>query len=507
VNSAVLEQPDLELAHQIAEFYDDMLGAALFLFPWGQGPLADFKGPNKHQERFLIDLSDEIRARKFDGRHAVRPIRMTISSGHGTGKTACLGMLAHILMSTRPGLLGTVTANTGQQLATKTWAAIQTWSRRAINKHWFEINAERFYRIGRKSDWFMSPQTCAEENSEAFAGQHNVTSSSVYIFDEASNIPDKIWEVAEGGLTDGEAFFFAYGNCTRRNGTFFDINFGQRRDFWLRSSLANPEAGQRVWNSEDSEITNKEQLEEWALEHGRDSDFYRVRVLGEAPSAGDSQFISARLVMEAQKRMPAALPDDPLIAGCDLAWGGQDKNCVRFRKGSDARSIPPIHIPGELTRDASVMVLRLSEVLTREWNGQKVAMLFIDSAGIAGPVARRLRELGHRNIIEVNFGAQSPDSKYENMRAYMWGKMRDALASTAIDKSLDLEADLQAPAYKLTKHTKILLESKQDIQKRLGRSTDDADALALTWAMPVASEQAKKERRVRRESAEVTAWS
>src|ERR1051326_2544005 len=119
--TASLQSIDLELADQVASFYDDPLGGVLFAYPWGEtGPLENFKGPNPSQERFLIDLGDEIKARKFDGYHAVKPIFMSISSGHDTGKTGLAGMLAGWLMATRDGLRGTVTAITSDRLGTKT---------------------------------------------------------------------------------------------------------------------------------------------------------------------------------------------------------------------------------------------------------------------------------------------------------------------------------------------------------------------------------------------------
>src|SRR2546422_7329934 len=96
---------DLELAEQVASFYDDPLGGVLFLYPWGEpGALEHAKGPNREQERFLIDLGDEIKARRFEGVKAVPSIRMAVSSGHGTGKTELIGMLAGWLMATRPGM-------------------------------------------------------------------------------------------------------------------------------------------------------------------------------------------------------------------------------------------------------------------------------------------------------------------------------------------------------------------------------------------------------------------
>src|SRR5207245_159578 len=97
-------------------------------------------------------------------------------------------------------------------------------------------------------------------------------------------------------------------------------------------------------------------------DYGEDSDFVRVRVRGLPPKAADSQFIAYDLVQAAQKRRATSLPDDPLIVGCDLAWGGDDFSSIHFRKGSDARSIPPMRIPGELTREPNAIVGKLAEV-------------------------------------------------------------------------------------------------------------------------------------------------
>jgi len=96
-----------------------------------------------------------------------------------------------------------------------------------------------------------------------------------------------------------------------------------------------------------------------------DSDFFRVRVLGIHPNASDAQFIDQDRVRSAQRREVWLLGDEPLVAGADLAWGGSDDNVIRFRRGLDGRSIPPIRIKGEFTRDPSVLTNRLADVLTR----------------------------------------------------------------------------------------------------------------------------------------------
>ncbi len=470
------ERLEGELRRQISEFYGDPLSFAKFSYPWGQpGPYEKYAGPCPCQIKVLTVLGEEVRKRLFDGVHPVAPIRIAVSSGHGIGKSALAAMIVDWIMSTRGWCQGTVTANTNTQLETKTWAQIQHWTKYCITKHWFTVNSTRFYQNESKEKWFFSPQTCREENSEAFAGQHAANSSSVYINDEASAIPDAIFDVQEGGLTDGEPIQILFGNPTKSTGKFYRATQGSERHRYIHI----------VIDSRDCPLTNKEQIAEWVHEYGEDSDFVRVRVRGLPPRAADSQFIDSELVKAAQIREPMALADDPLVCGVDLAWGGDDFNTIRFRRGNDAKSILPIKIPGEKTRTPDLMVAKLAEILGKEFDGRRVGMMFMDAAGIAGPVARRLREMGHKNVLEVNFGAHSPDEKHAFMRSYMWGQLKAALPSLAIDRSPDLEEDLTAPGYKIDKQTRIQLEPKDKIKERIGRSTDDGDALALTYAAPV----------------------
>jgi len=324
----------------------------------------------------------------------------------------------------------------------------------------------------------VAPQSCKEENSEAFAGQHAANSTSFYIFDEDSAVPDKIHEVAQGGLTDGEPMWFLFGNPTRSQGSFHRACFGADRHRW------------KVWtiDSRDSRFTNKAQIAEWVTDYGEDSDFVRVRVRGLPPRASDLQFISQQLVSEAQTRPAVALADEPLVAGLDLARGGSDECVIRFRRGADARTIPPIRVPGEQARDSMKLVTLAAQVLATRYDGRTVRTLFVDATGgsIGGPVADRLRQLGHRNVVDVQFGGSSPDPKCLNMRAYMWSRLRDWLARGAIDAAADLEMDLTGPGYSHDKADRLVLESKEAMKKRGLDSPDDGDALALTFAQSVA---------------------
>lgn len=456
---------------------NDPLRFVLEGYGWGEpGPLERFDGPDTWQREVLINIGEQCAARDFDGLIPVKPQRHAVSSGHGIGKSTLVAWIVDWIMSTRQNSHGTITANTADQLATKTWAAVRTWTERCITHEWFTVNSARMYHAEFGADWFCSPITCREENSEAFQGQHAATSTSFYVFDEASAVPDKIYEAAEGGLVRGEPMIFLFGNPTRRTGKFFEACFGRERDNWTTRTID----ARTCRFAQDSELHKQ-----WVTDYGEDSDFVRVRVRGLPPRASDAQFIDQERIVGAQKRQVVVLPDEPLLAGADLAWGGGDDNVVRFRRGADARSIPPIRVKGEFTRNPSVLTTRLADVLSRDYDGQRVHTLFLDSAGIAGPIASRLRGLGFRNVIEVNFGADSPDEKCRYMRDYMWQQMKDWLLTGAIDTSADLEVDLAGPGVKPDRQQRVWLEDKEQMKKRGLDSPDDADALALTFAMPV----------------------
>lgn len=482
-------QINAELAEFVGQFYDDPLGFVEHCYPWGEPgtPLEDYDGPDIWQREALEEIGRQVKARRFNGREAVDPIRMLVSSGHGIGKSTLQAWLVDWIMSTRPGCRGTVTANTATQLDTKTWAAIQHWTKLCITAPWFECNTQRLYFKGERESWFCSPQSCKEENSEAFAGQHAASSSSFYIVDEGSAVPDKIYEVAEGGLTDGEPMIFVFGNPTRSQGAFYRAGFGAERHRWTVY----------VVDSRRSKFTNKRQIEEWIATFGEDSDFVRVRVRGLPPAASDLQYIDTKRVAEAQRRHVEVLEDEPLVCGLDVARGGSDNNVFFFRRGQDARSIPPIKIPGEKTRDTTVLVAAACEVLERRFEdagaggkSRQVDMLFIDGTGIGGPIYDRLAQLGYSSrVMEVQFGAEAPETtsgqKFANMRAWIWSKGRDWLRRGAIPEDPNLEAELTAPGYSHDKHDRVLLESKESLKKRGVASPDMADALCLTFAAPV----------------------
>lgn len=479
-----------ELLHEaVAQYYADPLGFVLAMYPWGEPGtfLEHHDGPDTWQTEFLRRLGAHVKARKFDGVQPVDPIRMAVSKGHGVGGSALAAWLVDWIMSTRPHAQGTVTANTTTQLQTKTWAAVQRWTKACRTGHWFVVNNERMYRIGHRESWFCSPQTCDEKNSEAFAGQHAADSTSFYVNDEDSNVPDVVHEVEQGGMTDGEPMQFLFGNPTRSNGAFYEAVFGAMRHRY----------DSMIIDSRQARFANHKLHAEWIKDYGLDSDFVRVRVLGLPPNASDAQFIGSRVVREAGEREVRLLGDEALICGLDIARGGSDDCVFWFRRGADARSIPPIVIPGEQMRDSMRLVTVAADVLQRSYQGHRIQVMAVDATGIGGPVGDRLRQMGYANVYDVQFGGDSPDRQKANMRAFMWAKMRDWLAIGAIPGPPDalgvrLETDLTGPGYYHDRQDRLVLESKEDMKKRGVDSPDYGDALALTFAIapPLVSTQA-----------------
>ncbi len=233
-----LRQIDLDLADDAALYYADPLGFVMWAFPWGEAAteLQNYAGPDVWQEVELREIGQQVKDRAFNGVDAVLPILRATASGHGIGKSALTSWLILWLMSTRPRCRGTVTANTADQLKTKTWGELSKWLSLCITGHWFVYHNSKgnmnLRHLQNPEKWRVDAYTCKEENSEAFAGQHAADSTSFYIFDESGYIPSKIFEVAEGGLTDGEPMFFCYGNPTRNFGRFFEC-FNRLKHRWV----------------------------------------------------------------------------------------------------------------------------------------------------------------------------------------------------------------------------------------------------------------------------------
>src|SRR5262245_33084859 len=487
--SNVIEIPGPSgIADTIARYRFDPHGYVMYAFPWGKAgtPVAGENHPEIWQSAVLDSLGQRLKQNRITPSEAVR---QAVCSGHGIGKSALVSWLILWAMSTMSDTRGIVTANTEAQLRTKTWPELAKWHALARNKDWFTYTNTSLHssRPGREKTWRVDAITWSENNTEAIAGLHNKGRRAFALFDEASAISESVWETIEGALTDAgtELFWCVFGNPTRNTGRFKECFAGGRFSHrWNALQIDSRSVG----------MTNKTQLATWVQDYGEDSDFVRIRVKGVFPRAGTMQFIDSERVAEAVARELVADPTAPLIMGVDIARHGEDQTVIRFRRGLDARSIPAVkfRIP-----DLMLVASRIMEL----YNAHNPDAVFVDATGIGWGVCDRLSQLGCSRAMGIDFGSTADRhdmgeaaAKYANKRAEMWGFMKDWLRFGAIPDDAALVADLGNVEYGYNAADALMLERKDDMRRRGLASPDDGDALALTFARPVARRDWREER-------------
>lgn len=449
-------------------------------FPWGVAgtELENRKGPEAWQDAAL----GEIERRLIEGLHRpgqiiAEAIQIAIRSGHDIGKSAFVCWLILWAVSTREDTKGVVTANTEKQLRLKLWSELAKWHRLFIGQELFRVTATAIQAAEpkREKEWKVDAIPWSEDNTEAFQGLHNLGKRVLVIFDEASGIVDKIWETVDGVMNEAETelIWIATGNPTRNTGRFRECfrEDGQGQFWWTL----------RV-DSREVSFTNKDRIERAIALWGVDSDYIKVRWLGEFPESANAQLIPSDDIRRAMICDQVAGYSESLILGVDIARMGDNETVLVFRRGKDARGIPAQRI----RKMDSVSVADAVANAIAKYSPDAV---FIDEGNTGGAVIDFLRRLGHA-VVGVNFGATAATplggEKAWNKRAEMYLSLRTWLREGgAIENSSDLERQLLSVEYGFTKRGKlgdaILLSPKEDMDE----SPDIADALALTFAYPV----------------------
>jgi len=291
------------------------------------------------------------------------------------------------------------------------------------------------------------------------------------VMDEASAIDDKVWEVAEGAMTDEGTviIWVVLGNPTRASGRFREC-WRKYRHRWNAAQI----------DSRTVEGTNKEQIQKWIQDHGEDSDFVKVRVRGIFPSMSAKQFISEADVDAAYGRHLRREQYEwaPKIISCDPAWEGDDELVIALRQG--------LHFQILKTLPKNDNDIEISNIIARFEDEHRADAVFIDGGYGTGIVSGG-KTMG-RDWRLVWFGGGASDPGCQNKRAEMWKDMRDWLKSGgAIPEDDGLRTDLTGPETVARLDGKIQLEPKDAMKRRGLPSPNRADALARTLAYPVAS--------------------
>lgn len=466
LREAVLSGVDALLAPQFAEVYgNDPERFVLECFTWKPG-----EGPTPYQAEILQEMRERRRA--------------AIRGPHGLGKTALAAWIVLWFALTRNAMPGgdwkvVSTASAWRQLTHYLWPEIRKWGRRL-----------RWERIGRgpfDQRTEMLGLMLKLANGEAFAaasdkpdlieGAH--ADRLLYVFDEAKAIPPATWDAAEGALASGDCFALAISTPGEPQGRFYEIHKRGPgyEDWWTRH------------------VTLEECIKagrvsaEWAaqrkLQWGEGSAVYQNRVLGEFASSDEDGMIPLAWVEAANKRW-WKLEDSGewgefVCVGVDVARGGGDVSVLALRFGDAIRELRR-----SSERDTMATTGHVAGVLRA--NGGKAV---VDVIGIGAGVVDKLREDGQA-VEAFNAGAGtdwkdvSRELQFANTRAASWWNLRELLDPAnghhiALPPDDLLTGDLTAPHWRQTSGARIQVESKDDIRKRLGRSTDDGDAVVMAF--------------------------
>jgi hypothetical protein len=479
----LLTLPDEALIDFAADSAANPLAFVQAGFPWGDAAtmLAPHAGPDVWQSALLERIGQAMQTRGALARFAV-------ASGHGVGKTAVAAWLILWFIATRPHPQIVVTANTGSQLATKTWRELAKWLQLSLYADTFTWTATRCYHKQAQSTWFAAAVPWRADRPEAFAGTHE--SHVLLLMDEASAIDDLIWETSEGMMTTPGSLWVAFGNPTRASGRFKECFPGGR--------FAHRWQTFRV-DSREAKMADQAQIAAWIADYGEDSDFVRVRVRGEFPRQAVGQFISEADIAEAELRGLTVDPLQPTVIGVDVARYGDDRSVIVVRQGAQIvdvkiyREIDTVRLAGFACEVVESHRSGLSP--TGTYGVQTYAasepVLCIDGVGLGAGVVDICKTRGYR--VEDVLAGQKPQDPlhYDMLRSEMWDNMRKWLKSrAAFDKRAawypELKADLLGPEYGFDDKMRLQLERKEHMKARNLASPDVGDALALTFAVPVA---------------------
>lgn len=488
---------DRKLDAQIREdkWYPERL--VMLLWKWGEGELEGIDEPDKWQLENFRWIGEEMRKRRaeFEATGTAPKILDIIGSGRGIGKSADIGLIVTVFMAAFPDAKITVLANSGDQLANRTWPEIQKWLRRSLVAHWFESNTEKIYRHGAKDSWFAVCITWNLQNPQASAGQHNLGSVNIFLFDEMSEIPAKIIAIALMGLVTGLAIAIGRGNPSLADGVMADALNGKLPSESNPSPYGKWHA--RSIDSRDCRFPNKTEIAEMVRDYGEDSDLVRVSVRGLPPRGSIHGYFGETLIQDARKARPRGVKTDALVAAIDFAWGGDDNNNLSFAEGLDMWSIKPIIVPGRETARPEKMIQVLAEQMTKvhpvtSGGYKRIAMLFGDGSGICTEVFAGLYSLGITNVMAVNWSGEPRNDKIDkNIKAQLMRGFRDALlAGAGIEDDEDLAQDMRELL--AVNFLPLQFEKKELMKKRLGRSTDGLDSKAMLRYMPVVLPEAQR---------------
>jgi len=394
--------------------------------------------------------------------------KVSIKSGHGTGKSTSASwlMLWYLLMKFPNKIV--VTAPTSSQLFDALFAEVKRWVGELPQQlqQLLNVKSDRIELAAAPSEAFISCRVSRAESPEAMAGVHS--ENVLLVVDEASGVPEKVFEAAAGSMSGHSATTLLLSNPTRSSGTFYETHNRMKDSWWTRT-----------WSCIDSPLVSDEFVQEMLERYGEHSNPARVRIYGEFPLADDDTIIPYHLAESAMHRDVVLDPDARAVWALDPARFGEDRTALVKRVGNVVTEV-------KTWRGLDLMqtVGRVMAEFEALAPSQQPIEILVDSIGLGAGIVDRMREL-NAPVRGVNV-AEAPSAKetYNNLRTELWFKAKAWLEdrSCKLPKNDDLLSDLTGIRYTFTSTGKMQAESKDSMRKRGLRSPDLADALCLSMA-------------------------
>jgi hypothetical protein len=404
--------------------------------------------------------------------------RISIRSCHGPGKTAVAAwVIINQVLCRFPQKTG-CTAPTSSQLFDALFAEVKGWISQLPEpiQALLIIKADHIELAANPAQSFVSFKTARAETPEAIAGLH--APWVLIVVDEASGVYEAIFESAIGSMSEAHATTLLLGNPVRTSGTFFDSHHKMRerwRTYHIHGLKSHP-------TGTYSARVTPEFVEDVAARYGRESNAFRVRVLGEFPRSDLDTIVPYELADSAMEREIKPNPYAPVVWGLDVAWRGDDLSALCKRQ--DRVVLEPIRVWHNLEAMQLVGAVKAEyDILPAD---RRPAAINVDAINYGAAIASRLSELGlPARAINVAESPAMTGDRYLNLRTELWYMTRDWLSrrDCMLPRDEELLQDLVAAKYLIVESTgKLQVEPKKKAKARGERSPDRADALILTFA-------------------------
>lgn len=412
--------------------------------------------------------------------------RVSLQAATGVGKSAILAYFIWWFLSTQADRdnhpKGAAVSVTSANLRDNLWAELAKWQQRSpFLQRTFTWTSSRVFATDHPETWFVSarswPKSASpDEQGATLSGLHSKYVAAV--IDESGAIPPTVLRAAEQALSECAFGKIAQaGNPISLDGMLYAAATTLRHLWHVIRVTRDPEDPRRSRRGGDVDAWAAEQI----ATYGRDNPWVLSYILGQFPPQSINALLGVEEIEAAMVRTlrPDAYEWAQKRLGVDVARFGDDRTVIFPRQG--LRGFRPVVMRHK--RDSSVSVDIANKVASARvrWGAEFEA--FDATGGWAAGAVDVLRANGY-SPLDIQFASPAGDPRFKNRRAELWWSMAEWVKRGAMLPYLpELVAELTTPTYTFA-NGKLLLEEKDQIKKRLGRSPDLADALALTFGLP-----------------------